>query len=119
MGCDHATIVDTVALSHLPSTKNQPGAAALRAAEIKTLKYRSLAPTYQIMPISLETFGAWHTESLDFMRELGRRTSLVTGDQRETTFLLQRISVAVQRGNAAVVRGSLPPSESGKDNVMF
>ena len=83
-----ATIVDTVAPSHLPSTKTQEGAAALRAAEIKTLKYRSLAPTYQIMPISLETFGAWHTESLDFMRELGPRTSLVTGDQRKTTFLL-------------------------------
>ena len=107
-----ATIVDTVAPSHLLSTKNQAGAAALRAAELKTSKYRSLASSHQIMPIALETFGAWHIESLDFMRELGRRTSLVTGDQRETTFLLQRMSVAVQRGNASAVRCSLPTSES-------
>ena len=52
--------------------------------------------------------GAWNMEGLDFVRELGRRLSEVTGDQQETAFLLQRISMAVQLGNAASVMGSLP-----------
>ena len=112
-----ATIVDTVAASHLPTTKDLAGAAATHAAELKRQKYASLAPTHLIVPISLETLGAWHTESLDFVRELGRRASLATGDPRETMFLLQRLSVAVQRGNAASVRGSLPASGVGLEDV--
>ena len=46
-----------------------------------------------------------------FVRELGRRTSMITHDPRETSFLLQRISVAVQKGNAASCAGTLPPVE--------
>ena len=102
------TIADTVAPSHLSSTSSQAGSAASHAAEQKLQKYASLAATHLVIPVSLETFGAWNIESLDFIRELGRRASQATGDQRETAFLLQRISVAVQRGNAAAVRGSLP-----------
>ena len=41
------------------------------------------------------------------MREIGRRTAVVTGDTRETFFLLQRLSVAVQKGNAASFAGTL------------
>ena len=107
-----ATIVDTVAQSHLSSTRSQAGAAASHAAEQKEHKYAALAATHIIIPVSLETFGAWHIDSLNFIRELGRRAAQITGDQRETTFLLQRISVAVQRGNASSVRGSLPSSNS-------
>ncbi len=103
-----ATIPDTVAASHLPSTVIHAGAAASHAAALKHQKYAQLTSSHLIVPVAVETFGAWHTESLDFIRELGRRASQATGDQRETMFMLQRISVAVQRGNAAAVRGSLP-----------
>src|SRR5687768_1918819 len=103
-----ATIVDTVASSHLSLTRNQAGAAASHAADLKRQKYAGIASSHFIIPVSLETFGAWHTDSLDFIRELDRRASQVTGDLRETAFLLQRLSVVVQRGNAASVRGSLP-----------
>src|SRR5687768_7261824 len=103
-----ATIVDTVVSSHLSLTRNQAGAAASHAADLKRQKYAGIASSHFIIPVSLETFGAWHTAILDFIRELGRRASQVTGDLRETAFLLQRLLVAVQRGNAASVRGSLP-----------
>jgi len=52
--------------------------------------------------------GVWHDESLDFIRELGRRITTCTGDPRKTAFLLQRISVAIQRGNSIAFTGSLP-----------
>ena len=47
-------------------------------------------------------------EGLEFIRELGRRISLVTNNPRETNFLFQRILVAVQLGNSVSVAGTLP-----------
>jgi len=35
--------------------------------------------------------------------EMGRRSCAATGDARETAFLLQRISVALQRFNAVLI----------------
>ena len=106
-----ATIVDTLAASHLPSTRLQAGAAAAEAALGKVQKYISLQDTYHFVPVAIETLGCWNYEGLELMREIGRRTSLITGDSRETSFLLQRIAIAVQRGNATSVRGSLPATE--------
>jgi len=60
------------------------------------------------MPVAVETLGPWNPEGLQFIKELGRRIGLVTEDPRETAFLLQKISVAVQMGNAASFLGSLP-----------
>ena len=41
------------------------------------------------------------------MVQLGRLITGVTGDLRETHFLRQRLSIAIQRGNALAIRGSL------------
>ena len=43
--------------------------------------------------------------SRSFLKELGRRVTAETGEARETSYLLQRLSVAIQRGNAAAVLG--------------
>ena len=37
------------------------------------------------------------------LREVGRRVAAETGEPRSTDYLLQRLSVAVQRGNCASV----------------
>jgi len=39
-------------------------------------------------------------------QELGRRITAVTDDPRETGFLFQRLSVALQRGNAVSFRST-------------
>ena len=49
-------------------------------------------------------FGA---DAIYFIRKLGRRIACDTGECRATEYLLQRISVAVQRGNAAAVMGTV------------
>ena len=43
---------------------------------------------------------------MGFLRELGRRLQLVSADHNSYTYLIQRLSVAMQRGNAASVLGS-------------
>ena len=50
-------------------------------------------------------------EGLQFLSELGKRASLISGDPRETTFLFQHISVAQQRGNAIAFHGTFLGSE--------
>ena len=101
-----ATVSDTLASSHLQNTSVVAGSAAKQAAVFKRQKYAALSATHVIMPVSIETFGAWDVDSLSFIKELGRRISLITGDIRETQFLFQRISVAIQRGNASSCMGT-------------
>ena len=43
---------------------------------------------------------------MGFLRELDRRLQLVSADHNSYTYLIQRLSVAMQRGNAASVLGS-------------
>jgi len=38
--------------------------------------------------------------AVELVQEIGRRITLVTEDRRETVFLFQRLSIALQRGNA-------------------
>ena len=102
------TSPDTLAPSHLPSSATQAGAAAARAEAAKSLKYSALATTHIFVPLAFETLGAWGVEAVAFVAELGRRMTAVTGDPRETAFFRQRLSVAIQRGNAIACRGSMP-----------
>ena len=38
--------------------------------------------------------------AVELVQEIGRRITLVTKDSRETVFLFQRLSIALQQGNA-------------------
>jgi hypothetical protein len=102
-----ATVPDTLAPSHLPDTAANAGAAASAAATEKHGKYSALDHSHVVMPVSVETLGSWDPESLQFITSLGRKLTAITNDPRETTYLLQRISVAVQRGNVQSCLGSL------------
>ena len=51
------------------------------------------------MPIAVETSGVWNKQSYDFIVNLGQKISSITSDNRETSFLFQRLSIAIQRGN--------------------
>ena len=59
------------------------------------------------MPIAIETFGPVGPKSLAFVKELRRRICQETGEEMATSYLMQRLSMAIQRGNVAAVLGSL------------
>jgi len=90
-------------------------AAAAHAGTLKQQKYAVLDPTHTFVPVAVETFGPWNAEGLSFILELGRRITLATGDPRETAFLFQRLSIAVQSGNAISCAGTLP-TDAAEDN---
>jgi hypothetical protein len=104
------TCPDTLAVSHLNRAVIAPGAVANDAEQRKTAKYMALSATYKFVPVAVETLGAMGDEASQFFREVGRRIAAETGEPRSFQFLLQRISVAIQRGNAACVVGTVPQS---------
>ena len=66
--------------------------------------FEELCPVF---PVAIETLGAIGSKSLAFIRDLGYRMKQRTGEERALTYLLQRLSVAIQRGNSASAMGSI------------
>ena len=93
-------IPDTYAEFHIGSTATKPGTAAKKTAQNKIDKYYKLDSTHIFYPFAIETAGTWHEMAIQLTQEIGRRITTITEDTRETTFLFQRLSMALQRGNA-------------------
>jgi hypothetical protein len=49
-------------------------------------------------------------EAIDFINVIGDRLIAESGDLKSKKFLFERISLAIQRGNAASIRGIFPDS---------
>jgi len=106
----HFTCPDTLAISHLNRSVLFAGAAANEAERRKMMKYCSLSARYSFVQVAVKSLGALGEEAYDFFCNLGYRITSVTTEPRSFQFLIQRLSVAVQRGNAACVLGTVPAS---------
>ena len=86
------------------ATRNAREVAA--AAETRKLaKYAHL--DCHFVPIVIETIGCMVPTTLKFLKDLGRRLSPVVNSNLSYTHLVQRLSVALQWGNAASVLGCI------------
>ena len=101
------TCSDTFAPSHLEVSSNHFGKVAERAEQAKLTKYEQLERDFEIVPICVKTMGPWGPSGLKFVREIDRRISEESGEPRSTVFLMQAIGMAIQRGNAASVLGTV------------
>ena len=99
-------MADTQAQSYLQLTVQAPGAAAEAAAERKTRKYESISLTHHFAPVAFESLGPICSAGLDLIGEVGNRINTQTHDSRKRTFLFQRLSIALQRGNAAILHST-------------
>ena len=95
-----AICVDTFATSHLSMTASELCATANQAEQTKIKKYNYLTSHayHSFTPVAFETTGVC---SISFLSDLGHRIANTTGDKSSVAYLLQRFSVAIQRGNAA------------------
>jgi hypothetical protein len=100
------SVPDTLAPSYIHSTSACAGAAAEAADVHKQNKYTALIHRYLFCAIACETMGPINSNGLDVLKELGKRLSKISCDTREGAFLLQRITVIIQRGNAEAFKGS-------------
>jgi len=53
-----------------------------------------------LLPVAVETASTWNQSAIELIQEIDRRITVVTEDTRETVFLFQRLSIALQRGSA-------------------
>jgi hypothetical protein len=63
--------------------------------------------------LAFETLGPWCKKAIDFINfinVIGNRLIAESGDSKSKKFLFERISLAIQRGNAASIRGTFPDS---------
>ena len=97
------TVIDTLAASYLTQSASLATSAAETAANRKCAKYTAVSQTHLFYPIAIETLGPICYDGRSFLREVGTRITSQTNDTRETAFLFQRISVAVQRFNAVCI----------------
>jgi len=72
-----------------------------------------MSRTFLDVVVSLYPYnnGALADDGHTFIREIGRRAALCTTDPRETTFLYQRFSIAIQRFNSICLANSFLISE--------
>jgi hypothetical protein len=64
----------------------------------------TLEPNYIFKGLAFETLGPWCKEAIDFINVIGERLIAESGDSKSKKFLFERISLAIQRGNAASIR---------------
>ena len=112
------TVVDTLAPSHVSTSASKAGSAAGLAEQRKMLKYSSIAQSHTFIPLAFETIGAWGTQCENFVKDLGRRLVLATGDKLEPLHLRQRLALAIQRGNAIACLGTLDGQGKIKEGLL-
>ena len=102
-----ATCPDTFTVSYMALATREAGCVATSAEEKKAAKYSHLPPSYVFAPVAIETSGAIGRSSKAFLQELGRKLRVQSGESKSTAYLLQRLSVAVQRGNSIAIMGCI------------
>ena len=82
--------------------------AAAGAELKKQQKYQEICSGVDFIPVAIETTGVWGQQAMEIVSEIGHKLAEVNHDPRSVClFLRQRIPVAVQRGNAACINGTL------------
>jgi hypothetical protein len=105
------TIVDTLADSYVLKTSEVSGFAAEMACKRKHSKYSSIiSSSYIFKGLAFETLGPWCKEAIDFINVIGNRLIAESGDSKSKKFLFERISLAIQRGNAVSIPCTFPDS---------
>ena len=111
------TVSCTSADFYLEASSRNAGAAAELAASNKVVKYAGLSSQGEFVPIVVESHGPINRDALQFLSKLGRRLVETTVDVRESSFLFQRISVAVQRFHSVLLHDGL--LTTGQSRVHF
>ena len=100
------TCCDTFAPSLITTSSPFPGSAATAAEDSKSRKYASLAPGYNIVQFSVESFGEISPSTIALIKEVGHRIVDPEDDSHSTYFLFERTSNVVIQGNSFGILGS-------------
>lgn len=108
-----ATCSDTLAVSYIHLSSSESGKVAELAAGNKSRKYkRLLEQNYIILSFAVETLRPCCWEAIKFIDKLGKMIYNATGEKNAKKYLKQRISLALQRSNAACMMATFDNSHA-------
>jgi hypothetical protein len=102
------TIVDTLADSYVLKTSEVSGFVAEMACKRKHSSI--ISSNYVFKGLAFEALGPWCKEAIDFINVIGNRLIAESGDSKSKKCLFERISLAIQRGNATSIRRTFSDS---------
>ena len=91
------TVSDPFAVSYIDCTAISAGAAAERAATLKTNKYQHLQHNYIFVPLTCEVMGSWSNVSIKFLDRLSEKITVVIGDTNEKSQWLTKNKMAAKK----------------------
>ena len=100
------TVVCPLADSYVASAAPEARSVAEQAAVKNSNKYTALTADFHFEPIAVEMLGLINESACDFLRLLAKKISQLSGDEWETAFLFQRLSILVQRFNSVLLHDS-------------
>ena len=70
------------------------------------------------VPLVVESLGAWHKTGVAQIKKLGSAKARHTGEEegQEISRLFQKLSIALMRGNSALLNNTMPMQE---DNLEY
>jgi len=86
---------NTYAQSYVQANSRKAGSAAIGADLKKLHKYQDISAGVDFIPFAIESSSIWGHHALELVSEIGRRLSEVSHEPRSTSFLCQRLAVAV------------------------
>ena len=113
-----ATCSDTFGPSYVDDAAHGAGNVATAAEARKKAKYSNLSGSHVFVPVAIEMSGVLGPETGAFVKELRWRLRQVTRDELIYQHIVQCLSIAVLRGNAASVMGSVSSCEADDYNVL-
>ena len=102
---------DTYTFSHVSVAARKAGAVAAKTEHLKSAKYATLKVSHHFVPFAVEMSGVLSQAALSLVWDIGQCLCQATGEEHSKEYPLQRIAIAVQRGNAAAVLGTLERRE--------
>ena len=70
------------------------------------------------MPVGIKNYGAYGPQAMKLIKQIGKKIQEATGEKLSTFYLKQRISMAIQKGNAICVRGCLKKTSPGLEGLF-
>ena len=97
---------NTLTQSHRSLAVHSVGGIAAEAEDLKRVKYADLLSSHYFSLIAIETTGVFGSKTLSFVKSLCKRLYRHSGDPKSTSYLIQRLSISIQWGNAISVRST-------------
>ena len=89
----NSTCPDTYAPLSRSLVTHAAGEVAKKAEVEKEEKYSNLLHSHDFTPVTVETSGVFGPKTMSFIREVGKRLWIHSGELKATSYLIQRLSV--------------------------